>query len=344
MRKHFFRLIFFAISFAVLVGCASYIPASVSDVSGQSNNGRGEYRGSYYKVKKGDTLYFISYLTDKNVNDLIAYNALTPPYTIYPGQKLSLWSRSYQAPQYGKRSYSVDNPELRSNGSSRSQSNISIKTASKPSVGKASEATSVVGSAVSQRKPLTENALKNSKNERNSNISANKSDVVKKDPVNSIESKQIKRYGSFESQETVNNNKDSNFRDRQSKIRNNNEVKDWLWPTKGRVIAKFSTGDQGNKGIDIAGQRGQAIVATADGSVVYSGDALRGYGNLVIIKHNDNYLSAYAHNDRLLVKEGQNITAGQKIATMGSTGTSSVRLHFEIRYQGKSMNPIRYLK
>jgi len=109
------------------------------------------------------------------------------------------------------------------------------------------------------------------------------------------------------------------------------------------LIKSFSAGDQGNKGIDIAGQRGQSILSTARGTVVYSGNALRGYGNLVIIKHNDNYLSAYAHNDRLLVHEGQSVKAGQKIATMGSSGTSSVRLHFEIRYQGKSVNPKRYL-
>lgn len=112
---------------------------------------------------------------------------------------------------------------------------------------------------------------------------------------------------------------------------------------KGRVIKNFSVGEQGNKGIDIAGQRGQPIVSTAGGTVVYSGNALRGYGNLVIVKHNDNYLSAYAHNDRLLVSEGQSVKPGQKIATMGSSGASSVRLHFEIRYQGKSVNPKRYL-
>ena len=84
-------------------------------------------------------------------------------------------------------------------------------------------------------------------------------------------------------------------------------------------------------------------MSTANGTVVYSGNALRGYRNLVIVKHNDNYLSAYAHNERLLVKEGQSVKAGQKIATMGSSGANGVRLHFEIRYQGKSVNPNRYL-
>ncbi|GAL10439.1 lipoprotein NlpD [Vibrio astriarenae] len=120
------------------------------------------------------------------------------------------------------------------------------------------------------------------------------------------------------------------------------------WPNgygqpKVEWVKNFAAGDQGNKGIDIAGQRGQAVVSTADGSVVYSGNALRGYGNLVIVKHNDDYLSAYAHNDKLLVNEGQSVKAGQQIATMGSSGASSVRLHFEIRYQGKSVNPKKYL-
>ena len=105
----------------------------------------------------------------------------------------------------------------------------------------------------------------------------------------------------------------------------------------------FHEAEGGNKGIDIAGSKGQAIVATADGRVVYAGNALRGYGNLIIIKHNDDYLSAYAHNDTMLVREQQEVKAGQKIATMGSTGTSSTRLHFEIRYKGKSVNPLQYL-
>ncbi|WP_162870485.1 peptidoglycan DD-metalloendopeptidase family protein, partial [Klebsiella aerogenes] len=101
----------------------------------------------------------------------------------------------------------------------------------------------------------------------------------------------------------------------------------WRWPTDGTVIDNFSSSEGGNKGVDIAGSRGQPIFATADGRVVYAGNALRGYGNLIIIKHNDDYLSAYAHNDTMLVREQQEVKAGQKIATMGSTGTSSVRLH-----------------
>ncbi len=128
-----------------------------------------------------------------------------------------------------------------------------------------------------------------------------------------------------------------------SSTTNSAPITTWRWPTKGNIIDSFSAAEGGNKGIDIAGSRGQAVLSTASGRVVYAGNALRGYGNLIIIKHNDDYLSAYAHNDTMLVREQQEVTAGQKIATMGNTGTSSVRLHFEIRYKGKSVNPLRYL-
>ena len=121
------------------------------------------------------------------------------------------------------------------------------------------------------------------------------------------------------------------------------KVQRWHWPVKGKLIGKFSTTEQGNKGIKIAGSRGDRIHAAADGRVVYAGNALRGYGNLVIIKHSDDYLSAYAHADKILVKEKQFVTAGQTVASMGQTGTNQVMLHFEIRYHGKSVDPLKFL-
>lgn len=117
----------------------------------------------------------------------------------------------------------------------------------------------------------------------------------------------------------------------------------WLWPASGAVVATYSSNTSLNKGIDIAGKLGQPIMATADGSVVYAGSGLRGYGELIIIKHNDTFISAYGHNRRLLVKEGQAVKAGQQIAEMGSTGTDRVKLHFEIRRQGKPVDPLQYL-
>lgn len=117
----------------------------------------------------------------------------------------------------------------------------------------------------------------------------------------------------------------------------------WQWPVRGQILARFSSAEQGNKGIDIGGRDGSRINAAADGQVVYAGNALRGYGNLIIIKHNDDYLSAYAHNKRILVKERQDVKAGQQIAEMGDTDAASTRLHFEIRFRGQSVDPLRYL-
>jgi len=121
------------------------------------------------------------------------------------------------------------------------------------------------------------------------------------------------------------------------------KVNKWVWPVKGKIISSFSHGTQGNKGINIAGKKGKLIKAAADGLIVYAGNGLRGYGNLIIIKHNDDYLSAYAHNDKLLVKEQQTVKASQVIAQMGNTDTNRTMLHFEIRFRGKSVNPQRYL-
>jgi lipoprotein NlpD len=113
----------------------------------------------------------------------------------------------------------------------------------------------------------------------------------------------------------------------------------WQWPVKGAIIGRFAQ----TKGLDIAGVEGELIHAAGAGQVVYSGTGLRGYGQLLIIKHNEQYLSAYAHNKKLLVKEGVQVKIGQAIAQMGNTDTNRVKLHFEIRHNGKPVDPLRYL-
>lgn len=117
----------------------------------------------------------------------------------------------------------------------------------------------------------------------------------------------------------------------------------WRWPASGKVVMTYSTSEGGNKGIDIAGSRGQPVYAAGAGKVVYVGNQLRGYGNLVMIKHNEDYITAYAHNDKLLVNNGQSVKIGQQIATMGSSDADSVRLHFQIRYRATAIDPLRYL-
>lgn len=115
----------------------------------------------------------------------------------------------------------------------------------------------------------------------------------------------------------------------------------WIWPTNGAVLTGFD--EVKNKGLDIAGHAGDPVLAAADGRVVYVGAGLRGYGNLIILKHNNTYLTAYAHNQTLLIKEDQSVRKGQKIAEMGSSDADRVKLHFEVRRQGKPVDPTKYL-
>lgn len=123
--------------------------------------------------------------------------------------------------------------------------------------------------------------------------------------------------------------------------RDDRAVSAWRWPARGKLVGTF--GRSGGKGIDIAGTRGAAVVAAAAGRVVYSGSGLRGYGKLIIVKHNKRYLSAYAHNDHLHVREGETVKSGQRIADMGSTDARTVKLHFEIRRDGRPVDPTRFL-
>ncbi|MGH1461703.1 MAG: peptidoglycan DD-metalloendopeptidase family protein [Neptuniibacter sp.] len=117
----------------------------------------------------------------------------------------------------------------------------------------------------------------------------------------------------------------------------------WKWPAQGNVIQHYKTKGTVNKGINISGRKGSPVKAAAAGKVVYAGNGLLGYGNLVIVEHNQQFLSAYAHNSRVLVKENDKVKVGQKIAEMGNTGADQVMLHFEIRRDGKPMNPLKYL-
>jgi lipoprotein NlpD len=117
----------------------------------------------------------------------------------------------------------------------------------------------------------------------------------------------------------------------------------WVWPTRGHVLSKFQSNSTGKRGIEIGGHADQPVKAAANGTVVYAGSGLVGYGRLIIVKHNENLLSAYGHNSTLLVAEGEHVTAGKMIAKMGSSGTSRNELYFEIRKDGKPVDPLKYL-
>jgi murein DD-endopeptidase MepM/ murein hydrolase activator NlpD len=125
------------------------------------------------------------------------------------------------------------------------------------------------------------------------------------------------------------------------KMNKSSEKPEWVWPVpaRGNILSRFSATNPKLKGIDIAGQEGTPVVAASGGEVVYSGNSLQGYGNLVIIKHKNNYLTAYAHNRKNMVKEGDRVVVGQRIAEMGRSGTNRVQLHFEVRHQGSPIDP-----
>lgn len=117
----------------------------------------------------------------------------------------------------------------------------------------------------------------------------------------------------------------------------------WKWPTQGRIISYYSSKGAVNKGINLEGKIGEPVYAAASGKVVYAGSGLLGYGNLIIINHNQEYLSAYAHNSNIFVKENENVNVGEKVAEIGNSGATRTMLHFEIRKDGKPVNPLRYL-
>lgn len=264
-----------------LLACSSrQTPAPVVTVYGSTplnKRVQNTINASEYKVQVGETLYSIAWRANSDVRQIAKLNNISPPYNIYPNQKLIL----------------VTNNE-----------------------GKSAQA--------------SKNKHFSKKQTKSSNPTSNQ--VVKK----TIASSKKQAYGE-------NVSKKKAVQDNSSKTNFSQKIRRWKWPVKGEVIARFSSRAQGNKGIDIAGRRGTNIRATASGKVVYAGSALRGYGKLVIIKHNDDYLSAYAHNDKILVKEQQLIKVGDVVAKMGNTDAQRVMLHFEVRFRGKSVDPLKYL-
>ncbi|MFH2149186.1 murein hydrolase activator NlpD [Klebsiella quasipneumoniae] len=269
---------------------------------------KGSYTGgSTYTVKRGDTLFYIAWVTGNDFRDLAQRNNVPAPYALNVGQVLQVGNASGQP---------ITGENAVSQASARASGGATATTTS------AQKSTAVVASQPTITYSESSGEQSATKMLPNNKPATTTSTVVA--PVTAPT--------------TV-----STTQPTASSTSTSSPISSWRWPTDGKVIENFSGAEGGNKGIDIAGSKGQAIVATADGRVVYAGNALRGYGNLIIIKHNDDYLSAYAHNDTMLVREQQEVKAGQKIATMGSTGNSSTRLHFEIRYKGKSVNPLQYL-
>ena len=243
-------LIVMSVMLSMLSGCAGFVSVEqkFDPVSADRNT---------HIVQKSETLFSLAWRYGWDYKALASANNIAYPYTIYPGQKLTIRQSEYA---------SADDFS-------------------------------------SSSKSLTKN--KSSKNNHGPSAYKNSPQAPK----------QVVTQGSL----------------------------NWSWPAKGRVIERFSTRNKKNKGIDIAGKKGESVNAAAAGTVVYAGRGLRGYGNLVIIKHDAQFLSAYAHTSRILVREKEKIKAGQIIAEIGSTGTDKVKLHFEIRRNGRPVDPLQFL-
>ncbi|HEN47226.1 MAG TPA: LysM peptidoglycan-binding domain-containing protein [Mizugakiibacter sp.] len=277
----FFRWLLVAILAGFLASCASeprvvsvhsyYPPEAPAQIYPPVARG-------HYRVRRGDTLYSIAFRHDMDYRDLARINHINTPYTIYPGQVLSLPTQ----PGF-KRSTTL--PAHSPTVVHRRRSSRPASVAPTPPVARAGAGSVQVHAPV----PVSPN------------MSAALGPGRSKDGIV------------------------------------------WYWPLRGPILSAFRTHDPGRQGIDIAGKMGEPVHAVASGVVVYSGSGLIGYGELVIVKHSDTYLSAYGHNRVRLVKEGDRVKAGQVIAEMGSSGASRVELHFEIRRNGKAVNPLNYL-
>ena len=266
---------------------------------------KGSYKGNTYKVNKGDTMFLIAYLTGMDVKDLASMNNMKEPYSLSVGQTLKISNCS-------TKTITTTVPVKTTAPAAPAEPEVTYTPgANGTQIGSDCTVIGPIKSGVGNgepSKPVFTNSTPSTPATTTTQVETTNNTPVNANVVAPVASNIA-----------------------------------WQWPTQGNVIQGFSNTDGGNKGVDISGSRGQAVKAAANGRVVYAGNALRGYGNLIIIKHNDDFLSAYAHNDKILVSDQQEVKAGQEIAKMGSTGTNAVKLHFEIRYKGKSVDPVRYL-
>ncbi|MCK5262729.1 MAG: peptidoglycan DD-metalloendopeptidase family protein [Gammaproteobacteria bacterium] len=265
-----------------------------------------------YTVASGDTLYSIAWRYEIDPDDLAKWNHLSPPYIIHPGDRL-----------HTKESDGLAADKL------------TIET--KQQQNKPSE--------ITVRRGDTLYSLS-----RENDVSVARLAFINglKKPYVINPGQTLRLKGKLDLSSRQANAKSTTRVTRPvistaaSPVETNRSVS-WQWPVKGKLIGRFNKYKNDAKGIDIAGSEGKSVKAASSGKVVYSGNGLISYGNLVIIKHSRSYLSAYAHNKKLLVKEGETVKAGQKIAELGKTGAEKPKLHFEIRKNGKPVDPLRYL-
>ena len=293
-------------------GCASHAPAPVIDrasapavVKTSSVPTSASVSGTFHTVKKGDTLYSIALDHGQDYKDVASWNGLDNPNLIKIGQQLRVSPPEGGAPVAVAKPVSSSSPvEVKPVGAASGSVSANSDTLKRePKGGKVAYSEEALARA--RKGELTTPAAPPVVSEPK----------LAEKPVEKIAEKPTEKSGA--------------------------DDVDWVWPANGKLITPFAEGS--SKGLDIAGKSGDPVLASAAGVVSYAGSGLRGYGNLVVLRHNATYLSVYAHNSKILVKEKQSVTKGQKIAEIGSSDTESPRLHFEIRRQGKPADPQKFL-
>ncbi len=290
----------------LLAGCTGWNPEKEGASQRKS---QGRTPDGYYRVRRGDSLYAIAFKFGADWKDLAGWNGIKAPYIIYPDQELRVTAPGSQ----------VSSPGSSAGGGT-------VITAAPAKVSRSvtydvpPATTDPAASQPSAGSATTAAATRSSDAERSGSVTGSTPDsrsVVSSPPDNAPKPAAPAQVSGDPSA--------------------------WLWPVDGRILSNFKANDPSRKGIDIGGKEGQPVVASAAGEVVYSGSGLIGYGELVIIKHNERLLSAYAHNQKRLVKEGQKVSAGERIADMGKNDRNQAMLHFEIRLNGNPQDPLKYL-
>lgn len=346
------RKIFLLSALALAVaGCANHQGnPQVRDISEVMRNLDAD---SQYTVEQGDTLYGIAWQQGLDYRQLAALNGIEPPYNIYPGQQLMLQSSSGE----GNRERAQISQPAPEGDEAPGSSGVVTTGLDETPVQVAANVQQVdwllpddsasEKSAQDDGAPDVQDELQASEAQASetqeppseaSEKQASEASEESPEPETQPEpepSSEIQPEASSRQQPSA---------DRSDRTYMPAESIDWQWPADGEVVGTFGGDESITAGIDIAGQKGQSVKASGPGVVVYAGSGVRGYGNLILIKHNDEFLSAYAHNDTLRVKENDVIEGGEVIATMGnSSAEEEARLHFEIRKQGQPEDPLTYL-
>jgi lipoprotein NlpD len=313
-------------------------PAPIEELGGRE---RYLNEGREHRVNDGETLYVIAWLYDLDYKELARVNSLQPPYPLAEGDKLRVDIRTSTA---------VSASNKTNNGSVLDNGGVIVNAVTSPS-GAATRVGGLGGRI--QRRPLPDLPppsqpdqilTKATPVEVLAESGTNTEGAQKQNIVPSSRTTQLVKEETPTERATALTGLPikSSARITAPDISSGSLV-NWEWPSSGKLISKFQNDSPDSKGLDFGGNKGDAVLAAADGEVVYAGNGLLRYGNLIILKHNDDYLSAYAHNDRMIVREGAKVLRGQRIAELGSSGISENKLHFEIRYKGTPVDPEPYL-